>query len=96
MSGIEVQSHVRPTLTAPLPILNFASFRTQNGSHCLLRVHFLCSQRSDIAAVLRGVHFGQAEVENLGMPALSYEEVRRLDIAMDDSFSGARCGKISV
>ena len=35
---------------------------------------------------LRAVDFGQSEVENLGMPALGDEDVRGLDVAMNDAF----------
>src|SRR5712672_1041970 len=45
----------------------------------MLRVHFMCSQRTGIAAGRCSVYFGQAEIENLGMAALGDEEVRRLN-----------------
>jgi len=50
-----------------------------------------CESTSWVASVpllpLGGVafYFGQAEIENLGVAALRDEEVRRLNITMDDS-----------
>ena len=41
-----------------------------------------------------GGDFGQAKIQDLGVAALRDEEVRRLDIAMDDSFAMSRVKRV--
>src|SRR5215472_7156557 len=41
-------------------------------------------------ALLLGRSFGQAEIENLRLPSMGYEDIRGLDVAMDDSLCMSR------
>ena len=41
-----------------------------------------------------GLYLGQAKVENLGVPALGDEEVRGLDVAVDDAFAVRRVQRV--
>src|SRR5215467_14372665 len=53
----------------------------------MVRVYFLRGQRFHIARTTLGeAYLGKTEVENLGMAISSNEDVRWLDVAVDDSF----------
>ena len=67
--------------------------RTQRaaGTCQVLRVHFLCGERLPISSrTLKRTNLSQTKVENLGVPTLRDENVRGLNVTMNDSLAVGR------